>query len=220
MNTEIVAGPTAGGVRVERLITSGVFALDGGEWEVDNNVWIVGNDNHCIVIDAAHDPDAILAAIGDRELTHIVCTHAHNDHIDGAPGVAQATGAPIHLHPADRVLWELTFPDTAPDADLADGQRIPVGDVELEVRHTPGHAPGAVCLYAEALGVVFTGDTLFNGSVGRTDLPGGSGRDLIGSIMSRLMVLDDDTRVLPGHGEASTIGVERRTNPFLQGLVL
>ena len=117
MNTEIVAGPTAGGVRVERLITSGVFALDGGEWEVDNNVWIVGNDNHCIVIDAAHDPDAILAAIGDRELTHIVCTHAHNDHIDGAPGVAQATGAPIHLHPADRVLWELTFPDTAPDAD-------------------------------------------------------------------------------------------------------
>ena len=208
MNTEIVAGPTAGGVRVERLITSGVFALDGGEWEVDNNVWIVGNDNHCIVIDAAHDPDAILAAIGDRELTHIVCTHAHNDHIDGAPGVAQATGAPIHLHPADRVLWELTFPDTAPDADLADGQRIPVGDVELEVRHTPGHAPGAVCLYAEALGVVFTGDTLFNGGPGATGRSFSDYPTIVASIRAQLLTLPAPTIVLTGHGDSTTIAAE------------
>ncbi len=211
MNTEIVAGPTAGGVRVERLITSGVFALDGGEWEVDNNVWIVGNDNHCIVIDAAHDPDAILAAIGDRELTHIVCTHAHNDHIDGAPGVAQATGAPIHLHPADRVLWELTFPDTAPDADLADGQRIPVGDVELEVRHTPGHAPGAVCLYAEALGVVFTGDTLFNGGPGATGRSFSDYPTIVASIRAQLLTLPAPTIVLTGHGDSTTIAAEAVT---------
>lgn len=207
---EVVA-TSPGGVRVERVITSGIFALDGGEWEVDNNVWIVGNDNHCIVIDAAHDPDAILAAIGDRELTHIVCTHAHNDHIDGAPGVAQATGAPIHLHPADRVLWELTFPDTAPDADLADGQRIPVGDVELEVRHTPGHAPGAVCLYAEALGVVFTGDTLFNGGPGATGRSFSDYPTIVASIRAQLLTLPAPTIVLTGHGDSTSIAAEAVT---------
>ena len=151
---------------IERVVTHGTFELDGGSWEVDNNIWIFGDDAEVVVFDAAHTADPIIAAVGGRKVVAVVCTHAHNDHIDGAPGVAQATGAPIHLHPADRVLWELTFPDTAPDADLADGQRIPVGDVELEVRHTPGHAPGAVCLYAEALGVVFTGDTLFQGGPG------------------------------------------------------
>jgi len=208
VSTDIVTGPTPGGVRVERLVTSGTFTLDGGEWKVDNNVWIVGDDTRCVVIDCAHDPDAILAAIGERELTHILCTHAHNDHIDGAPGVAQATGAPIHLHPADRVLWELTFPDTAPDADLEDGQRIPVGDLELQVRHTPGHAPGAVCLYAEALGVVFSGDTLFNGGPGATGRSFSDYPTIVFSIREQLLTLPPETIVLTGHGDATTIGAE------------
>jgi len=116
----------------------------------------------------------------------------------------------------------------------SDGQTLDLGGIAVTVAHTPGHTPGSVSFQiaggadtphgsghaADGYGLVFTGDTLFEGSVGRTDLPGGSGRDLIGSIMSKLMVLHDDTRVLPGHGEASTIGIERRTNPFLQGLVL
>jgi glyoxylase-like metal-dependent hydrolase (beta-lactamase superfamily II) len=158
-------------VRVERVITSGIFALDGGEWEVDNNVWIVGDDSSCYVIDAAHQAEPILAAVGDRDVLAVICTHAHNDHITAAPAVREATGAPIALHPADQVLWELTYPGTEPDEQLADGEELVIGDVGLEVLHTPGHAPGAVCLYAESLGLVFTGDTLFNGGPGATGAP-------------------------------------------------
>jgi glyoxylase-like metal-dependent hydrolase (beta-lactamase superfamily II) len=206
---EVVAGPTPGGVRIERLVTSGIFTLDGGEWEVDNNVWIVGTDEDCLVIDAAHDADAIVAAVGGRRLTAIVCTHAHNDHVNAAPRVRAATGAPIALHPDDRVVWDLTFPDDAPDQDLADGQRIAIGDVELEVRHTPGHAPGAVCLYADSLGLVLSGDTLFNGGPGATGRSFSDHPTILASIRERLLTLPDDTVVLTGHGDGTTIGAER-----------
>ncbi len=205
---EVVAGPTPGGVRVERLVTSGVFRLDGGEWEVDNNVWIVGTDEECVVIDAAHDADAIVAAAGGRRLRAIVSTHAHNDHIDAAPAVRVATGAPIHLHPADRALWDQTWPDQAPDADLADGQRIGIGDVDLEVRHTPGHAPGAICLYAEPLGLVLTGDTLFQGGPGATGRSFSDHPTILASIRNRLLTLPPETVVLTGHGDSTTIGAE------------
>lgn len=134
--------------RIDRLVTAGTFELDGGSWEVENNVWIVGDDEQAVVIDAAHDADAIEAALGGRRLLAIVSTHAHNDHIDAAPALAARTGAPILLHPDDLPLWKLTHPDRLPDGELADGQRIEVAGTELTVLHTPGHAPGAVCLYA------------------------------------------------------------------------
>lgn len=106
-------------VRIDHLVTSGTFALDGGEWDVDNNVWIVGDDTEAIVIDAAHDAAAIEAALNGRTLRAIVCTHAHNDHIDAAPALADATGAPVLLHPDDLPLWKQTHPDRAPDGELA-----------------------------------------------------------------------------------------------------
>lgn len=195
--------------RVDHAVTSGTFTLDGQTFDVDNNVWVVGDDTECLVIDAPHDVDAILAVVGDRRVTAIVCTHAHDDHVRVAPALRERTGAPILLHPADRPLWELTHPAATWDEDLADGQRLEVGGTVLEVLHTPGHAPGAVCLYAADLGCVFTGDTLFSGG------PGATGRsfsdaDLIkASIRSRLLALPDETAVHTGHGEDTTIGAER-----------
>lgn len=149
------------GARIEHLTTSGTFSLDGGTWEVDNNVWIVGDDTEVVVIDAPHDADAIAEAVGDRTLKAIVCTHAHDDHVREAPKLSARTGAPVLLHPDDLPMWELTHPRRKPDGELNDGRVVEVAGIELQVLHTPGHAPGAVCLYAPALGVVFTGDTLF-----------------------------------------------------------
>lgn len=210
---EVVA-TSPGGVRVERVITSGIFALDGGEWEVDNNVWIVGDDAECYVIDAAHDAAPILAAVGDRSVRAVLCTHAHNDHITAAPAVREATGAPIALHPADQVLWELTYPGTEPDEQLADGESLSIGDVELEVLHTPGHAPGAVCLYAPSLGLVFTGDTLFQGGPGATGRSYSDKPTILASIRDSLLVLPPETVVLTGHGDSSTIGAEATGSDF------
>ncbi|MCR8943033.1 MBL fold metallo-hydrolase [Streptomyces sp. OUCMDZ-4982] len=194
--------------RIDHLVTSGTFALDGGEWDVDNNVWIVGDDTEAIVIDAAHDATAIEAALAGRALRAIVCTHAHNDHIDAAPALAEATGAPILLHPADRELWQQTHPDRAPDAELADGQELEIAATTLTVLHTPGHAPGAVCLYAPELATVFTGDTLFQGGPGATGRSFSSFPTIIDSIRDRLLTLPGDTTVRTGHGDPTTIGAE------------
>ena len=154
--------------RIDHTVTSGTFSLDGESFDVDNNVWVIGDDEECIVIDAPHDADAILAVVGDRRLKAIVCTHAHDDHVRVAPDLRERAQAPILLHPDDRPLWELTHPDLLWDADLSDGQQIEVGGAALTVLHTPGHAPGAVCLHAPDLGRVFTGDTLFHGGPGAT----------------------------------------------------
>ncbi|GAA2416228.1 MBL fold metallo-hydrolase [Streptomyces glaucosporus] len=194
--------------RIDHLTTSGVFTLDGGAWEVDNNVWIVGDDTEAIVIDAAHDPDAVTAALAGRRLTAIVCTHAHNDHVNAAPALAEATGAPILLHPDDRPLWELTHPGRAPDGELADGQTLTVAGTGLRVLHTPGHAPGAVCLYAPDLGTVFTGDTLFAGGPGATGRSFSDFPTIIASIRDRLLTLPPETVVRTGHGESTTVGAE------------
>ncbi|GGZ41360.1 hydrolase [Streptomyces inusitatus] len=195
-------------VRIEHLVTAGTFALDGGVWDVENNVWIVGDDTEAIVIDAAHDATAIEAALGGRTLRAIVCTHAHNDHIDAAPALAEATGAPILLHPDDLPLWRQTHPDRAPDGELADGQTLTVGGVELTVLHTPGHAPGAVCLHAPALSTVFTGDTLFHGGPGATGRSFSDFPTIIDSIRDRLLTLPPVTQVRTGHGDATTVGDE------------
>ncbi|MFJ8559519.1 MBL fold metallo-hydrolase [Streptomyces microflavus] len=194
--------------RIDHLVTSGTFALDGGEWDVDNNVWIVGDDTVAIVIDAAHDAAAIEAALGGRTLRAIVCTHAHNDHIDAAPALAEATGAPILLHPDDLELWGQTHPDRAPDAELTDGQELEVAGTTLKVLHTPGHAPGGICLYAPELATVFTGDTLFQGGPGATGRSFSSFPTIIDSIRDRLLTLPGDTTVRTGHGDPTTIGAE------------
>jgi len=194
--------------RIDHIVTSGTFSLDGQTFDVDNNVWVVGDDSECVVIDAPHDVEAILDVVGERRVVAVLCTHAHDDHVRFAPELGRAVEAPVLLHPADLPVWELTH-DSPPDGELADGQQIPIADIALEVIHTPGHAPGAVCFYSPDLGVVFTGDTLFQGG------PGATGRsfsdaDLIKeSINRRLMTLPDDTVVKTGHGDDTTIGGEQ-----------
>ena len=200
--------PTSpGGVRVERVVTSGVFELDGGSWDVDNNVWLVGDDAEVLVVDAAHDARAILDAVNDRRVVAIVCTHAHNDHVNAVGELVAATGATAYLHPDDRVLWDQTQPDL-PGGELSDGQVLTVGDVELTVLHTPGHAQGACCLDGPALGVVLTGDTLFQGGPGATGRSYSDFPTIIESIRTRLLGLPPETVVLTGHGEPTTIGAE------------
>ncbi|MCD9194600.1 MBL fold metallo-hydrolase [Streptomyces albireticuli] len=194
--------------RIEHLVTSGTFALDGGVWDVDNNVWLVGDDHEVVVIDAAHDAAAIEKAVGGRRLVAIVCTHAHNDHIGAAPELAARTGAPVLLHPAERELWDRTHPGTAPDGELADGGTLTVAGTELTMLHTPGHSPGGVCLYAPALGTVFTGDTLFHGGPGATGRSFSDFPTIIDSIRDRLLTLPPETVVRTGHGDTTTIGAE------------
>ena len=201
--------PTSpGGVRIDRVVTSGIFALDGGSWEVDNNVWVIGDDRQCFVIDAAHNADEILHGVAGRELLGVICTHGHNDHINAVADLQAATSAPSFLHPADRMLWDAVYPDGGPDRALSDGEALTVGDVELQVLHTPGHAPGAVCLYAPALGVLFSGDTLFNGGPGATGRSYSDFPTIIESIEGRLLSLPGDTVVLTGHGDSTRIGDE------------
>ncbi|WP_051723000.1 MBL fold metallo-hydrolase [Streptomyces albus] len=202
------SGSADGGVRIGHLVTSGTFSLDGSTWEVDNNVWLVGDDREVYVIDAAHDAEAIVAAVGGRRLLGVVCTHGHDDHIDAAPEVADRTGAPVLLHPDDRVLWEMRHPDRRPDGTLAEGDTLTVGGTELRVLHTPGHSPGAVCLYAAGLGTVFSGDTLFRGGPGATGRSYSSFPVIIDSIRERLLTLPPETVVRTGHGDSTTVGDE------------
>ncbi|KUF07005.1 MBL fold metallo-hydrolase [Leucobacter sp. G161] len=193
--------------RVENLVTSGTFSLDGGTWDVDNNVWIVGDDSEVIVIDPAHDPEAIKAAVGDRKTLAVLLTHGHDDHIRAAVETAELLGAPIHLHPADRMLWDTVYSE-APDADIADGDVFTVAGVDLTAKHTPGHSPGSSCFVAPALGAVFSGDTLFQGGPGATGRSFSSFETIIESIRASLLTLPSDTVVYTGHGGATTIGAE------------
>jgi glyoxylase-like metal-dependent hydrolase (beta-lactamase superfamily II) len=192
--------------RVDHVITSGTFSLDGQTFDVDNNVWVVGDDDECIVIDAPHDVDAILAVSGGRRVLAIVCTHAHDDHVRMAPALAAATGAPVLLHAADLPVWSLTHPDQAPDGWLADGDELEVADVRVRVIHTAGHSPGGCCLYVPELGVVFSGDTLFAGGPGATGRSFSDFLTLTASIRSGLLGLPADTVVHTGHGDSTTIG--------------
>ncbi len=195
-------------LRIDHAVTSGTFSLDGATFDVDNNVWVVGNDDECVVIDAPHDVDPILGLVAGRRVLAILCTHAHDDHVRVARQLARAVDAPILLHHDDLPLWELTHPGTEPDGLLADGKRIIVGDDALVVMHTPGHAPGAVCFYAEGLGVVFTGDTLFSGGPGATGRSFSDRDTLEQSIRARLFDLPDETVVHTGHGDSTTIRAE------------
>ena len=194
--------------RVDKVVTSGIFSLDGEDHEVDNNIWIVGDDREVVVLDAAHDHQPIVEAVGERRVVAVVCTHGHNDHINVAVPLAEAVGAPIWLHPDDTMLWEVVNPDRPADAPLADGQEIAVGDLTLQVRHTPGHSPGGCCLYDEADGVLYSGDTLFNGGPGATGRSFSDHGVILRSIAERLLPLPADTVVHTGHGDDTTIGAE------------
>ncbi len=194
--------------RIDHGVSSGTFSLDGQTFDVDNNIWVVGDDEACVVIDAPHRVDDVLSVVGDRTVTAIVCTHAHDDHARIAPELRRRLGAPVLLHPDDLPVWRLTHPDVDPDGSLADGQLITAAGTELRVLHTPGHSPGSVCLYAEDLGAVFTGDTLFSGGPGATGRSFSDHDTILASIRNRLLTLPPDTVVHTGHGESTTIGAE------------
>ncbi|MDS1270399.1 MBL fold metallo-hydrolase [Lipingzhangella sp. LS1_29] len=193
-------------IPVDHIVTSGVVRRGGLEWDVDTNVWMVGNDRTAIVLDAAHDAQAVARALGDRELMAIVCTHGHHGHINAAVELAELTDSPILLHPDDDGLWHPVYPDRPPDAPLLAGERLQAGDVELRVLHTPGHTPGGVCLYAPDIGTVFTGDTLLWDGPGSTRAPEADPALLVRTIREQLLSLPVDTVVLPGHGSSTTVG--------------
>jgi glyoxylase-like metal-dependent hydrolase (beta-lactamase superfamily II) len=194
--------------RIDKIVTSGTFSLDGQDFAVDNNVWLVGDDDEVVVIDAAHDAGAILAAVGDRKLVAVISTHGHNDHVSAAPQVGKAAEAPVLLHPADQVLWQLVYPDEQPDGVLAGEQLIDVAGTTLRVLHTPGHSRGSVSLYAADFGAVFSGDTLFRGGPGATGRSYSDHPTILASIRGTLFALPPSTVVHTGHGDDTTIGEE------------
>ncbi len=189
----------------EKIVTSGQFSLDGGSWDVDNNVWLYGDEDEVIVIDAAHDAAAIANAVGGRPVKAIVCTHAHNDHVNVAWELAKELDARVLLHPDDRVLWDAVH-DRAPDGDLVDGELITVAGATLRVVHTPGHSPGGICLVGD--GLVFSGDTLFHGGPGATGRSYSDFPTILTSIREGLLRLPPETVVHTGHGDDTTIGAE------------
>jgi glyoxylase-like metal-dependent hydrolase (beta-lactamase superfamily II) len=194
------------------------------------NCTLIGDEDagEAIVIDPGDEVSRIYRRLADLglKLKQILVTHGHIDHVGGALKLKHLTGAPIFLNENDLPLLKMMdqqaawvgvpTPDvSAPDVSLEDGLRVGLDRYPAEVLHTPGHTQGSICLHFAPLKMVIAGDTLFAGSIGRTDLPGGNGRQIIESIESRLLPLSDDTKVLPGHGTATTIGAERRCNPFL-----
>ena len=192
---------------VERVVTHGLFELDGGSWEVDNNIWLVGDDSEVIVIDAAHDAGPIIDAVAGRDVVAVVCTHGHNDHVTVAPELGSTLDAPVLLHPADEVLWRMTHPRE--DFRLLEpGATLNAGGVELRAIHTPGHSPGSTCLHAPDLEAVFSGDTLFQGGPGATGRSFSDFPTILASISQRLGKLPEHTIVYTGHGDTTTIGDE------------
>ncbi len=206
-----------------------VVAIPNGQF-VENCYFVIDEaSEECAIIDPGEEADLIVRQLAAARVCPVAIwlTHAHIDHVLGVPRLRQETGAPVYLHPADRVLYDhvpeqaLAFgmhadPLPPPDRGFAPGDVLQVGALEFRVRHAPGHSPGSVVL--EGHGGAFSGDVLFQGSIGRTDLPGGDYETLIRSIERELLVLPDSTIVYSGHGPETTVGRERRTNPFLTGV--
>jgi hydroxyacylglutathione hydrolase len=195
------------------------------------NCTILGDEvtHEAMVVDPGDNIPEILSRLQKHGLTlrQIVVTHAHIDHVGGAAQLRKLTGAPVVMNQQDLGLlgmmemqagWiGVPTPEVAPpDASAEDGLAIGLATLPAEVLHTPGHTPGSVCLFFPTQHLLIAGDTLFAGSIGRTDLPGGDGQQILRSLRDRLLILPDATRVLPGHGPETTIGEERQSNPFLQ----
>jgi hydroxyacylglutathione hydrolase len=195
------------------------------------NCTLLGDETtrEAVVVDPGDNIPEILARLNKHGLTlrQIIVTHAHIDHVGGAVLLRKATGAPVLLNQDDIALLEmmdvqagwLGIPTPAvapPDASAEDGMTVGLATLPAQVLHTPGHTPGSICLHFADQNLLIAGDTLFAGSIGRTDLPGGDGRKILQSLRARLLVLPDATRVIPGHGMETTIGAERQSNPFLQ----
>jgi len=196
------------------------------------NCSIIGDDTsrEAMVIDPGDDIADILAIVQKQKLTvkQIVITHAHIDHVGGAMKLRQATGAPILLNQNDYALLKMMDVQAAwigmqspgkieIDQSVGEQDTVQAGSLLANVMHTPGHTEGSVCLYFPSEKKLIAGDTLFSGSIGRTDLPGGSFEKIIDSIHGKLLTLPDETTVIPGHGQLTTIGAERESNPFLKG---
>jgi glyoxylase-like metal-dependent hydrolase (beta-lactamase superfamily II) len=199
----------SGKVRIDLVRTEGQFTLDGQSFDVENNVWLVGDDEEVLVVDAAHDAGPIIEGIDGRRVVAIVCTHGHNDHINAALDVHGFVGqVPVALHDDDRMLWNQLYTARGPDLPLRDGQTFEVGGATLRVLHTPGHSPGGVCLHLESERVVFSGDTLFKGGPGATGRSFSDFPTIIDSIRTKLLTLPPETVVHTGHGDSTTIGAE------------
>lgn len=205
-------------------------------WYAATNSYVLAREagGPAVIIDAPPDVDGIVELARNNNVmpAALLVTHGHVDHCGASGGVAERFGIAAYIHPddeflssnprtqAERLMGTLPPGDYEPAeyTDLKDGQTLDVAGVSLEVRHTPGHTPGHCCFYLAEEGLLFSGDQLFAGSIGRTDLPGGSYDQLIASMRDQVLTLDDEVIVHPGHGPATTLARERRSNPFLQGI--
>lgn len=194
-------------LNIEKFTTKGKFRLEGNEWDVENNVYLLGDGGGIYIVDPAHDAERVTHEVGNRPVKGILLTHAHNDHCELAPQLAEHYGVQVHLHPEDQPVWEETNGDT-PFAPLADNQQFELSGEKITVFHTPGHSPGGVVFHVPSNEALLSGDTLFKGGPGATGRKYSDFDVIIESLRNVIFHLPPETAVLPGHGEETTVGAE------------